>query len=125
MISAFRTSDSQAERGRASGVDAVEDRFHPELFDVDATFLVDRCVAVESGGDLLGDVGAGHEVAGQLVDGELVERLIAVQGANHTVAILPDLTRGVDAVAAGVGVTDHIEPSANPAFAVVGETSRR
>ena len=71
-----------------------------------ATFCVER--------------GVRAEVAGELVDGELVERHVAVQGVDDPVAVLPDRARGVDAVAVRVGVAGQVEPGPRPALAVMG-----
>ena len=87
---------------------------------VDAAFLVDLRVAVEAGGDLLLERGVRQQVAGELFDRKTVERQVAVEGVDHPIAILPDLPRGVDAVAVGVGIASQVEPVAAPAFAIVG-----
>ena len=64
-------------------------------------------------------VASGQQVAGQLLDRELVERQVAVEGVDDPVAVLPDRARGVDAVAVGVGVAGQVEPVPAPALAVV------
>src|SRR4029079_9023223 len=96
------------------GGDAVDDGVDAELLEVDPAFLVDRGVAVEAGGDLLLQGRAGAEVAGDLVDRELVEGHVAVQGVDDPVAVLPDRARGVDAVPVGVGVAGEGQATSAP-----------
>ena len=74
---------------------------------------------MEAGGDQLIDGRVRQQVAGDLLDRELVERHVAIQRIDHPVAILPHLARRVDGVAVGIGVARHIEPVAAPALAVV------
>ena len=71
--------DSQAENPFADSLHPVEHGLHAELLGVHAPFLVDHRVAQESGGDDLILGRAGDEVAGDLVDDELVVREVAVQ----------------------------------------------
>ncbi len=79
---ALGTLNRQAEDAFADRVHPVEHRFHPELFGIDATFLVDHRVPQVAGGDLLVLGGRGQLVAGQLLDDELVVGQVAVQGAT-------------------------------------------
>ena len=65
-------------------------------------------------------VGIGQQVAGQLVDDELVEGLVAVEGLDHPVAVGPDDASGVGGVAGTVGIAGEVEPLAGPMFAVGG-----
>ena len=75
---------------------------------------------MESGGDLLLDGRIGQQVAGNLLDGELVERHIAVEGVDHPVAIAPGVRPGqVFFVAVAIGVTRQIQPLPRPFFAIV------
>ena len=63
--------------------------------------------------------GGGHEVAGELLFDELVERLVPIEGLDEVIAIAPSVFRedfvgGAD----HVGVAGEIEPVAGPALAV-------
>ena len=64
-------------------------------------------------------VAVGQQVAGQLFDGELVERHVAVEGVDHPVAIRPDLAVVVEVDAVGVGVAGGVEPVAAAVLAPV------
>src|SRR5256885_10596096 len=55
-----------------------------DLFAVHAAFPIRECVAVEAGGDPLLSGRARQQVAGQLLDGELVERQVAVEGVDRS-----------------------------------------
>src|SRR4051812_41937912 len=116
---ALGAADGEPEPDGGGRVDAIDDRLDAELLDVDPPLLVDRCVAVEPGGDLLRERRVGPEVPRELVDGELVEGEVAVQGVDDPVAIGPDRSRGVDAVPVRVGVARQVEPWAGPSLAVV------
>ena len=75
--------------------------------------------AMEAGGDLLVERRIGQQVAGQLLDGELVERQIAVEGLDHPVAIGPDLAVVVDVDAVRVAVAGRVQPVARAMLAVM------
>ena len=72
---------------------------------------------------------AGDAVGSELLDDELVVRLIVVQRVDDVIAIGPSVGETVileeavtlvDLEAAGIGVAGGVEPVASPAFAVVG-----
>ena len=65
-------------------------------------------------------VAIGQQVAGQLLDGELVEGQIAVEGLDHPVAVRPDLAVVVDVYAVRVAVARGVQPVPGAMFAVVG-----
>src|SRR5262249_9775457 len=96
VVVALGAADCQAKKDAAGGVHAIDDRFDAELLEVYSPFLVDERIAVEAGGDLLRQRRAGEQIAGNLLDGELVEGEIAIQGIDDPVAVLPDRPRGID-----------------------------
>jgi len=65
---------------------------------------------MKAGGDFLLECRAGQQIAGQLFDGELIERHVAIEGVDDPVAIQPDVAMVVDVVAVGVGVAGQVEP---------------
>ena len=119
MIVALSTADAEAEPDGAGGGHAVEDAVDPELFLVDAALLIDLRVAMKAGGDDLALAGLRQEIAGELLDGELVEGHVRIERIDHPVAEFPNLARRVDGVAVRVRVTRLIQPPAAPAFAIV------
>ena len=62
---------------------------------------------------------ARQQVAGDLLDDELVVGQVAVEGVDDPVAVEADLARLVLLVAVGVGVAGGVEPDPAPALAVV------
>ena len=62
-------------------------------------------------------VGLGQQIARKLLDRELIEGLIAVEGVDHPIAIGPDFAIVVEMDAVRVGVAGGIEPVARPMFA--------
>lgn len=120
VVMTLGAADAQAEQGRSGGGDSVEDRFDAELFRIDTAFLVDLGVAVKAGGHALSDGGLGQKVSGELIDEELIEGLIGVERGHNTIAVGPDGSGGIDAVAVGVGIPGDVEPPAAPAFTIMG-----
>ena len=74
---------------------------------------------MEAGGDPLVLGGVGEHVAGDLLDGELVEGHVAVERVDDPVAVFPDFAAIVLFVAVGIGVARQIQPRAGPALAEV------
>ena len=68
--------------------------------------------------------GAREEVAGELLDAELIVGQVFVQSFHDPVAVGPDLARPVFLEAVGVGIAGEIEPAAGPAFAVAGRSQQ-
>ena len=63
-------------------------------------------------------VGVGQQVAGELLDRELVERHVAVEGVDHPVAPPPHVALAVGLVAVGVGIAGRVEPAGRHPLAV-------
>ena len=66
-----------------------------------------------------------QQIAGELLDRELVERQIAVEGADHPVAPRPHAAIAVDVVAVRVGVAGGVEPRHGHPLAVVRRLQER
>ena len=114
VVVALGALDGQAEDALADGVHAVEHRLHAELLRIDAAFLVDHRVAEKAGGHDLVLRRAGQQVAGDLVDDELIVGQVAIEGVDDPIAVEPDEPRLVLFVAVGVGVARGVEPDAGP-----------
>ena len=67
----------------------------------------------------------GQQVAGDLLDRELVERLVGVERADHVVAIGPDRPRHVGHVAGRIGIAGQVEPHPRPVLAEPFRASSR
>ena len=70
---ALATADRQPEEDRAGGVDPVDDSSHAEFFVVGPALGVDHGVAVKARGNFLIRSRVGKQVAGDLLDRELIE----------------------------------------------------
>ena len=103
-------------RRRLGAVAGVEDQV---LLGDGAAFVGRDVAAVEAGGDLLVERAVGQQIAGQLLDRELVERHVAVEGVDDPVAIGPDLAVVVEVDAVRVGVAGDVEPVAAAMLAPV------
>ena len=115
---ALRAAEREAEPRRARRRDAVRHRVEAELVRIDAALLVEHRVAVEAGRDFLIERRAREHVSRDLLDRELIERLVGVQRIDDPVAIRPDRPRAIFLVAVRVRIAREVEPLARPAFAV-------
>ena len=76
-------------------------------------------IAVETGGNLLLERAAGRvEITSQLLDRELIERQIRVQGPNHPIPPRPHRAVRVALIAIAIGKSRRIEPLQGHSFAV-------
>jgi hypothetical protein len=119
VVVALCAGEGSAQPDRGRRVHAIDERLPARFLDVDAAFLVEERVAVEAAGDELVRRGVGQHVAGDLLDGEPVERQVRIERADHPVAIFPHRPQSVLFVAVAVGVSGEVEPDARPALAVV------
>jgi len=119
VIVALGTTQCQPEEYRSGSVHAVHHGLDAKLLQVNAALLVDGCVAVKAGSDLLVQRGARQQIPGKLFHHELVERQVAVEGMDDPVAVFPDGARRIDAITIGVGITRQVKPVPAPALAIV------
>jgi hypothetical protein len=82
-----------------------------------AAFAVGHRVAVKSGRDELVFGRVRQQVAGNLLDRELIERLVGVERADHIIAKGPDGPRRIVSVTGGIRITRQVQPHARPMFA--------
>jgi hypothetical protein len=82
-------------------------------------FIVPRAEAIEAGCGHAFRTAHGEFVAGKLLLHKLIEWFVRIQGADHIIAVAPDLRfRTITFVAVGIGVTRHIQPMSAVAFAI-------
>ena len=91
-------------RHRAEGGHAIEDTIDSVLLTIDSTFLIDLCVAVKSGCNLLTDRCLGKQITGKLFNCKLIERHPLIQRIDNPFAITPNRTGRIHGVTVTVGV---------------------
>ena len=125
VVVALRAADRLAEPDGADGADAVGQVACLVVLGLGAAFFGGEEQPVEGRGDLLVLRRLRHQVAGDLLAGEAVERHAVVERADDVVAVRPDVARRVRVVADGVGEAHDIEPADGHAFAVVRRRQQR
>ena len=117
MIVTDRAAQRQSHENRGHRLGAVNGVAH-QNFVVDGTAFAGRHVAtVESGGDALFDGRFGEQVAGKLLDRELIESLVLVEGVDDPLAILPQRAFVVEMQAVRVAIPHQVEPITRHVFA--------
>ena len=100
------------------GIYPVNDGHVAKFLIISAPLAVGLGVAMEGSSRelILGRVG--QQIAGHLLDGELIKGKITVKGANHPVAIGPDGAGRIIGVSGTVGIARQIQPLPRPMLAV-------
>ena len=119
VIVADGTSGRQTHPSLRRGGSALDGITEDEFSINGAPLTGGDVVAVETGGNQLVLGRAGQEISSQLVDGELIERQVAVEGSDNPVAVGPDLALIVEVQTVCVCVSGHIEPVAAHLFTVL------
>ena len=113
------TPERQAQPDRASRRNSIDHRVKAVLVRVDATLFVEHRVPMKTRGDPLRGRRAGKHVSGQLLDRELIERHVRVEGVDDPVAVRPDRSGPVLFVAIRVRIPRQVEPQSPPPLAIV------
>ena len=124
VVVAAGAAGGQAEEDGAVGIDLVDDVADVDLLLDRAAFVGRNVAAVVAGGDDLVGGRVGQQVAGQLLDDELVEGLVGVEGVDDPVAVGPDLAVVVEVQAVGVAVAGGVEPEPRHVLAVAGRVEQ-
>ena len=82
-----------------------------------AAFVVRHRVSMKRRGDKLLVGGVVQQITGDLLKGELIERLVRVQRADDVIAIRPDRPRRIIRVAAGIRIARLVQPELRPMLA--------
>ncbi len=119
MIVALSTFHAESHPHHRCCLHAIDHVFHTVLF-FDQSAFVCRCVvAQKSSGDFLLRGRIRQQITGQLLDGKLVEWLVAVISTDNPVTPRPHIARAVRVKHAGVAVARRIHPDHRHAFAKV------
>ena len=117
---ALRAGHRGAHEDGVGRIHAIDDGGVSEFFVARAAFVLGHRIAMEGRGDELVFGRLGQQVAGHLLDDELVVRLILVEGLDDPVAVGPDNSAGVGGITGAIGVAGEVEPLTGPVFAVSG-----
>ena len=120
VIVTLRAVERDAEEDLRRRVDAIDHLLDAELLLIDAALAIGERVAMKARRHLLFERRPPHQIAGQLLDDELVIRQIAIEGVDHPVAIAPGVgPTSVFLITVAVGIACQVEPVSAPAFAIV------
>ena len=119
VVVALGALNREPEHALADRVHAIEHRVHPELLGVHAAFFIEHRVAQKTGRHNLVLRGIGQQIAGELLDNELIIRQIAIERVDHVITIEPDVARFILFEPIRIRVARRIKPMAAPAFAVM------
>ena len=120
VVVAGRAADGQPQEHAADRLGAVLRVDRLVFLDQHAAFVGRDVVALEAGGDQLVEGRVFQQVAGDLVDRELVERLVPVERLDDPVPVGVHLPVVVVVDAVGVPVAGGVEPVAGAVLAPVG-----
>ena len=120
VVVALGATHRGAEPHGGRGAHAVHDVFGEILVGVRAALVVGHHVAVETARDLLRPRRVRQQIAGELLDGELVERQVPIERRDDPLAPRPHLAQAVVVIAARIRVTRLVEPRHRHALAVSG-----
>ena len=111
---ALRAGEARAHPDRHRRVRAIHHRGVAKLL------VVRHRVAVEGGRDELLVGRARQQVAGDLLDGELIERPVRIERADDVIAIAPDRAPRIVRVTRRVGIAREVQPLPRPVLAIRG-----
>ncbi len=118
VIVAARAAHRQPQPHGRRRIDAVHHILHQILFRNDAALAVGAMVAIEPGGDDLVLRRMRQQVAGELLHGEPVERLVRIECVDDPVAPAPLNARRIGLVSVGIGVARRVEPANRHALSI-------
>ena len=119
VIVAHRAAGGEAHEDLAGRLCAVAGVEHEILLGDRAAFIGGDIAAIEAGRDLLIQCGVRQQIAGELLNGELIERQVAVEGADDPLAVVPHLAVVVEMNAVRVRIARGIQPVARAVLAVM------
>src|SRR5262245_19913076 len=110
--------DRETEEHRRHGLYAIHGILREILHGNDASFGIAAMIAVESRGDLLLDGRIRQQIAGDLLDREAVERLVAIECVNDPITPSPHVPLRIRLVTIRVGIAGGVEPTDGHLFAI-------
>ena len=125
VIVAAAAVEGQPHPDGAGRLDAVLHVIDARLLGDAAAFAIDHVVAMKAGGDELRRRRIRQQVAGELLDRELIERHVLVERVDRPVAPIPHRARRIALVAVGVRVARRVEPFPDHPLAIPRRGSSR
>ena len=121
MVMAAGTADGHREKSPPHSLDLFIDHLHPQQFLV-LQLIVVRAKCEKTGSHeslvLLGRCSRRQQVAGDLLEDEIVERLVAIKGIDDVVPVTPCIPKHQAAsTSAALGEAGHIQPVPPPGLA--------
>ena len=114
---ALRTRGGEALEDLHRGVHPIDHRRDAELLVGRAALVVVHGLAMEARRETRLVARVRKQIAGELFQGEAIERQVAIERPDHPVAIGPDRAAVVLLVALAVGVAREVEPPSRPSLA--------
>ena len=124
MAVALHAAERHALPRLPGGVHPVDHGGNAEFLIVRAPLFIGLRDPMSRGGHIVFNSGLRQQIAGDLLDGKLIERQIRIQRGDDPVAKLPDRTTSVCSQAARIGVTHLIQPDTRPAFSEGGRSQQ-
>ena len=120
MIVALGAAHGRAKPGDGHGAHAVAGVLGQVFARLSAPFPSHHVQAIEAGRDQLLGRRVRQQVAGELLDGELVERFVAVERVDDVIAVRENALALIAVVSDRVGEPCQIEPGNGHSFTVMG-----
>jgi hypothetical protein len=98
---------------------AVNNCGDAKFFILRSSLVIIHRIAVKGGCNKLVIRRVWKQVAGQLFDGKLIERHVAVKSPDYPIAVTPNGSARIAFIPFGIGIPGHIEPPRSPLFAKV------
>ena len=110
VVVALGAAHGQPHKGGPHRIDPIHHVLVKVLVRIGAALVIGHVVAHEASGHALTDGRIGQEIARQLLDGELIEGLVGIEGIDHPVPPQPHEPDAIKVVSARVGVARQIKP---------------
>ena len=118
VVVATTAVECQCHPGHPGCFHAVDHGFDAPFLGDDSPFAVQAMIAIETRCDVLGSTRVGNEIASQLVNRELIKRLITIERFNHPVSPGPLISTAIGLIPVTVSVASEIEPLQRHSLAV-------
>ena len=119
VVVANGTVGGQSEPDLRHGFSPIPGVVHGVFFRDDPALVGGDVAAVEPRSHPLVESRVGKQITGQLLESELVEGHIAIEGVDDPVAVGPDFAVIVEMDAIGIRIAGGVEPVMGPVFAPV------